>query len=79
MYQVESLLNDNNSDVLNFENIHGRANRTILAKDLDLGKFAPNGLPVEVKVFCNAWGKPAVPYEQSKIKLALEISMLFLL
>jgi len=45
---VESLLKGNASDAITFEKIHGKDSKMIKAKDLDLHRFAPRGLPEEV-------------------------------
>ena len=46
--QVESLLKGDAPDAITFEKIHGRNSKMIKAKDLDLLRFAPRGLPPEV-------------------------------
>ena len=46
--QVESLLKGDAPDAITFEKIHGRNGKMIKAKDLDLLRFAPRGLPPEV-------------------------------
>ena len=52
MFQVESLLKGDASDAITFEKIHGRDSKMIRAKDLDLHRFAPRGLPPEVSAVC---------------------------
>lgn len=49
LFQVESLLKGSASDAITFERIHGKDTKMIKAKDLDLHKFAPRGLPEEVR------------------------------
>ena len=45
---MESLLKGDAPDAITFEKIHGRNGKMIKAKDLDLLRFAPRGLPPEV-------------------------------
>ena len=45
---MESLLKGDAPDAITYEKIHGRDSKIIRAKDLDLHRFAPRGLPPEV-------------------------------
>lgn len=49
--QVESLLKGDAPDAITYERIHGRDSKMIKAKDLDLHRFAPRGLPPEVRPY----------------------------
>ena len=46
---MESLIKGDAPDAITFDRIHGRDSKMIKAKDLDLHRFAPRGLPEEVR------------------------------